>query len=219
MGLKHYTCSWAPNPFKVRLAFAELGVPAEHVEMDVRSRENRRPAFMQINPNGRLPVLEDGDFTLWESNAILAYLGRKFPEKKLWPEPSHAQGEADALRWLFYETGTLQPPAADVWWARWLTPRMNRGNTAQVAPPEIPTEQVMAGVERPMNVLNDHIRTREWMLDRFTLVDCAIAAPLLMLELSNVSIDRWAGVASYWRRWKTRASFDATPFVFPGDKS
>lgn len=208
--MKHYTCSWAPNPFKVRLAFAELGIPAEHVEMDVRSRENRRPAFLQVNPNGRLPVLDDDGYLLWESNAILAYLGKKHPEKKLYPTGGRA--EADALRWLFYELGTLQPPCADVWWVRWLTPRMGAG-----APPAGPVDQALAGLERPLNVLNDHIRTREWMLDEFSLVDCAVAAPLLMLELSGVPMDRWGGVSSYWKRWKIRPSFAATPFKFPGE--
>lgn len=208
--MKHYTSSWAPNPYKVRLAFAELSVPAEHIEMDARNRENRRPAFLQVNPNGRLPVIDDDGYVLWESNAILAYLGKKHPEKKLYPAGGRA--ESDALRWLFYETGTLQPPCADVWWARWLAPRMPG------LPPAGSVDQALAGLERPMTVLNDHIRTREWVLGaEFTLVDCALAAPLLMLELSAVPMDRWAGVASYWRRWKTRASFAATPFVFPAD--
>ena len=208
--MKHYTSSWAPNPFKVRLAFAELDVPAEHIEMDVKSRENRRPAFLQVNPNGRLPVIDDDGYVLWESNAILAYLGKKYPEKALYPQGGRA--EADALRWLFYELGTLQPPCADVWWVRWLTPRVGKG-----VPPAGPVDQALAGLERPLNVLNDHIRTREWMLDEFSLVDCAIAAPLLMLELSGVPMDRWGGVASYWRRWKTRPSFAATPFMYPGE--
>jgi glutathione S-transferase len=207
--MKHYTCSWAPNPYKVRLAFAELGVPAEHLEMDSRNRENRRPAFLQVNPNGRLPVIDDEGFLLWESNAILSYLAKKHPEKKLWPET--ARGEADALRWLFYETSTLQPAIADVWWARWLTPRLGSG-----IPPAVP-EPSVSGLERPLNVLNDHIRTREWVLGAFSVVDCALAAPLLMMELSEVPMDRWNGVASYWRRWKTRASFAATPFKFPGE--
>lgn len=208
--MKHYTSSWAPNPFKVRLAFVELDVPAEHIEMDVRGRENRRPAFLQVNPNGRLPVIDDDGYLLWESNAILAYLGKKYPEKKLWP--AGGREESDALRWLFYELGTLQPPCADLWWVRWLTPRIGKS-----APPVDPVDQAMAGLERPLNVLNDHIRTREWMLDGFSLVDCAVAAPLLMLELSGVPLDRWGGVASYWKRWKTRSSYAATPFKFPGE--
>ena len=194
---------------RVRIALIEKGIEHELVTVDLAARKHREPEYLAINPYGRVPTLQEDDFLLWESNAILAYLAKKYPEKKLWPEGG--RGEADALRWLFYETSTLQPAIADVGWARWLTPRLGAG-----IPPAVPDPSV-TGLERPLNVLNDHIRTREWVLDSFTVVDCALAAPLLMMELSNVPMDRWAGVASYWRRWKTRASFAATPFRFPGE--
>ena len=73
----------SPNPMKIAFALGELGLACEIVPIDLTKRENRTPEFLAISPVGRLPVLVDGALTLWESHAILAYLGEK--TGRLWP--------------------------------------------------------------------------------------------------------------------------------------
>src|SRR6266545_30339 len=104
MKLYHFP---SPNPQKVRFALLELGLECEIVPVDLIKREQRTPEFLALNPYGRVPVLTDGALTLWESHAILAYLGEK--TGRLWP--TSAAGRADALRWLFFLSGHLAPPA------------------------------------------------------------------------------------------------------------
>src|SRR5262245_3177100 len=91
------------NPQKVLFALKELGLAAEIVEIDVFRGEQRTEQFTNLNPMQKLPVLDDDGFVLWESNAILAYLGER--EGKLWP--SDRRGRADAMRWLFFEARHL----------------------------------------------------------------------------------------------------------------
>src|SRR2546428_11879259 len=67
----------SPNPQKVRFALLELGLECEIVPVDLLKSEQRTPEFLALNPYGRVPVLTDGALTLWESHAILAYLGEK----------------------------------------------------------------------------------------------------------------------------------------------
>jgi len=67
----------SPNPQKVRFALLELGLPCDIVPIDLTKGEHRTPEFLALNPYGRVPVLTDGTVTLWESHAILAYLGEK----------------------------------------------------------------------------------------------------------------------------------------------
>ena len=69
--------SWFINPQKVRLALNELGLAHEIVALRLLQGEQRKPEFLALNPNGKAPVLQDGNMTLWESNAILVYLGEK----------------------------------------------------------------------------------------------------------------------------------------------
>ena len=91
----------SPNPQKIRFALNELGLDCETVAVDLTKGEQRAPEFLALNPCARVPVLVDGELKLWESHAILAYLGEK--TGRLWP--TTAAGRADAIRWLFFLSG------------------------------------------------------------------------------------------------------------------
>ncbi len=107
MKLYHFP---SPNPQKITFALHELGLECEIVPVDLSKGEQRKPEFLALNPVGRVPVLVDGDLTLWESPAILAHLGEK--TGRLWP--TSAAGRADALRWLFFMSQHISPPATDL---------------------------------------------------------------------------------------------------------
>ena len=72
--MKLYDFAPSPNCRKVRAVAYELGIELEHVPVDLLAGETRLPQFVAKNPNGRVPLLEDGDLLLWESNAITGYL-------------------------------------------------------------------------------------------------------------------------------------------------
>ena len=91
--MKLYDFAFSTNCRKVRALAYELGIPLEFVSVDLPKGAQRTPAFLAVNPNGRVPVLVDGDLRLTESQAILAYLGEK--TGRLWP--SSAAGSAGSL--------------------------------------------------------------------------------------------------------------------------
>jgi glutathione S-transferase len=88
-------------------ALAEIGVDYELAEVGFEEPAAADPGYRRLNPWGRVPTLEDGDFVLTESAAILLYLAERFPEARLLPED--ARERAEAYRWLMYLTNTLQP--------------------------------------------------------------------------------------------------------------
>jgi glutathione S-transferase len=94
-----------PSPRAVRVValanYLDLKL-ATHA-LDYFKAEQHDPEFAAINPNRRMPVLVDGEFVLWESNAILQYLAQKTPERNLWPREAGAQ--ADVLRWHVWGVG------------------------------------------------------------------------------------------------------------------
>jgi GSH-dependent disulfide-bond oxidoreductase len=69
--------SLAPNPMKVALFLEEVGLPYEAIPVDTRKGEQHLAAFTALNPNAKVPVLKDGDATVFDSNAILLYLAEK----------------------------------------------------------------------------------------------------------------------------------------------
>ena len=91
--------SQSGNCYKIRLTAALLGLPVERREYDIQKGETRTPEFLaEVNPNGRIPVLQIGDRFIPESNAACFYLAdgtRLVPEDRF--------DRADMLRWMFFE--------------------------------------------------------------------------------------------------------------------
>lgn len=93
---------------RVRWTLQELGVPFEAVTINMMAGEHQTPAFLEVNPAGKLPVLVDGDLVLTESIAIVLYLGEKFPEKQF--VPRDLAQRADLYRWLLFAATELEQP-------------------------------------------------------------------------------------------------------------
>src|SRR5258708_31263756 len=92
--MKLYDFAFSPNCRKVRALAYELGIELEFLLVDLSKGAQRTPAFLAINPTGRVPVLVDGHLVLWESTAILRYLAGK-ARGALVPTPARAQPEVE----------------------------------------------------------------------------------------------------------------------------
>jgi GST-like protein len=103
--LKFYY-SGAPNPMKVALFLEESGLPYEAVPVDTRKGDQHKPEYMAINPNAKVPAIVDGDVTVFDSNAILLYLGEK-TGKFMPPAGDKARGEL--LSWLMFIASGVGP--------------------------------------------------------------------------------------------------------------
>jgi glutathione S-transferase len=198
MQLYHFP---SPNPQKVTFALKELGLDCEILPVDLAKGEHRRPAFLAINPLGRVPVLVDGELTLPESQAILAYLGEK--TGRLWP--TSAAGRAEALRWLFFLSQHIMPPAGEVA-LRFRAKLFGR-------PVDEPTvkrgEEALPPV---LAILEDHLGHHEWMMGaEFGLVDCAYCPVLNVIEKSGFGFAEFPRVAAYLHSCRARPTWGQTP--------
>ena len=98
------------NAHKVTIALEEMGLAYDVVMIDILNDEQFRPEFTAINPNNRIPALVDGDVTVFESAAILQYLGRKTGRFYPVDEPSRARIDS----WLFWQMAGLGPMSGQV---------------------------------------------------------------------------------------------------------
>src|SRR5689334_12133714 len=106
--MKLYSTKFSNNGKRVRIAAAELGIALEQVPFDFTKGDGRTPEYLKISPAGKVPALTDGDFTLFESPAILWYLASQSESNAL--RPAHdARSESDTLRWMFYGASHLDP--------------------------------------------------------------------------------------------------------------
>jgi GSH-dependent disulfide-bond oxidoreductase len=177
---------------------------AQSAESQVRAPkgEQRRPAFLTLNPLGRAPVLVDVDLTLWDSHAILAYLGDK--SGRLWP--TSAAGRADALRWLFFLAGHIHPPAGDL--AR---------NRIAVKVLGVPADEVaIARGEKALpeviRILEGRFADNQWLLgDAFSLADRGYGPILNVVEKAGFSFAGFPRVGAYLAAIRGRPAWKATP--------
>src|SRR6266853_3212134 len=95
------------NVQKVLWALAELKVPYERTDAGLQFGVVNEPFYRRMNPNGRVPTIEDDGFVLWESNAIVRYLAAKHAAGSLWPEDLRVRAEAD--RWMDWSNTTFWP--------------------------------------------------------------------------------------------------------------
>lgn len=103
------------NVQKVLWCCEELGLAYDRIDAGLQFGRNTEPDYLAMNPTGRVPTLVDGDFVLWESNAIIRYLAMQYgPTSKLYPAEPKVRASAD--RWLDWSLSTLQPAERPVFW-------------------------------------------------------------------------------------------------------
>src|SRR5690349_8976323 len=102
--MKLYDMPGNTNSWKIRAVARECDLKLETVPVDALKNEHKTPEFLKINPNGKLPAFVDGDFKLFESNAILCYVAAKAGSDLL---PKDAKGRALVDQWLFWQSAHL----------------------------------------------------------------------------------------------------------------
>ncbi|MEM9174197.1 MAG: glutathione S-transferase family protein [Myxococcota bacterium] len=105
--IKLYT-STTPNGRKISIALEELGLDYEVEWVDLQKEQQFEPAFLAINPNHKIPAIEDGDQAIWESGAILLHLGENYdPEGRILPKDKAKRMEA--IQYAFFQAGGVGP--------------------------------------------------------------------------------------------------------------
>lgn len=154
--MRLYTFTITPNNRKVEAFVRHFGLEVEVHHVSFKDDETHSPAYLAINPMGKVPALVDGDFKLWESNAILTYLATKFPETRALP--GDARGRADVDRWLHWQSCHLMPAMGAM---------------------KVADEKDTSKLEPLLRILDNQLKGREYITGQLTVADFAIAAYLM----------------------------------------
>lgn len=112
------------NVQKAIWCLEELKLPYERVDAGMQYGVVNTPEFRSMNPNGLVPVIDDGGTVLWESNAIVRYLAAKYGKGTLWPEDPVARAHSD--KWMDWCATTYWPPMRTIFWGLIRTPPEKR---------------------------------------------------------------------------------------------
>jgi glutathione S-transferase len=192
--MKLYGFPPSPNTWKVRAVAAHLGVSLDFEFIDLT--KPRPTAYLALNPTGRAPTLVDGDFVLWESNAIMQYLASR-SANSLWP--NDARTRADIMRWESWQLAHWSKEGCEpLLFNRLVKKLFNLGPPDEAA--------VAKGTEcfnREARVLDAHLASQPYLVGTaVTLADFSVAAPLFYAKEAELPIAPY----SHLRDWFTRVS-------------
>lgn len=196
--MKAYVFPPSPNARKIMALAEHLGLPVEFQFVDVTKGETHTPEFLKLNPNGKMPVLVDGDFVLWESTAIMQYMASQKPNS-LWPEDVRVR--ADISRWQCWQLAEWMPACGILLWENLVKTMLQQG-----APDLAAVAKGEEGFRHTAGILDAHLAQRDYLVGNApSLADFSIAAPL---EYTAVAKMPW-GEFKHLQRWYGR--IDALP--------
>jgi len=198
-----------PNARKPVAVAKHLNSPVEYVKIDLLARAQKEPAFLAINPNGKVPALQDGDVSLWESHAIMAYLAVK-AGSDLWPSDPLAQIEA--LKWLNWDVAHFSRHAARITFNNYIKGLFGLG---EPDPAEI--EDATAYFRQFAAVLDGHLVDNAYVLgDALSVVDFGLAGFLPTAKEAKLPLDEFGNII----RWHdTLMELDAWREPWPETRS
>jgi glutathione S-transferase len=187
---------------------AELGTPCERVKLDISAGDTRKPDFLKVNPNGRVPVIVHEGMPIWESSAITMYLGEVFGvESKLYPEPGLKRGEA--MKWIAWSNVTLAEAAGRLSAS---LPTSSEGavqsNSLDWVSPEqrsaIAVEKAKADLAVCLRILDSGLEGKSFLLGDYSLVDTHLQGFVGWIGTMEVDLTPFPNVTGWLQRCSER---------------
>jgi glutathione S-transferase len=213
MSIELYVFPPSPRAFKVMAVANHLGLDCALRMVDFSKGEHKAPGYVALNPNMRMPTLKDGDFVIWESNAINQYLAAQKPESGLLPTDEKAR--LDVTRWQFWDLAHWDSACAVFVFEYLVKPALLGIHEQDAAALAKGTESF----NRAATVLDGQLKGRKYVTgDTLTLADFALGAPLIYADAVHLplapygEIKRWYATLAALPAWQnTLAQCTARP--------
>lgn len=187
-----YTAA-TPNGWKASVTLEELGLPYNLNTLDLGKGEQKNPAYMQLNPNGRIPAIVDrdnDDFTVFESGAIMIYLAEL--SGKLMP--SDARGRSEVIQWLMFQMAGVGPMQGQAY------------VFSHSFPEKIPAviERYHSETRRLYRVLDTRLSDREFLAGDFSIADIAHWCWVRMHGAIDISMEEFPDLGRWHEQLAAR---------------
>lgn len=203
--MKLYTVLGSPNCRKVLATVNYLNMDIEHIELDFSSGDLTKPQFLEVNPNGMVPALEDGDFKLWESNAIMQYLADKYGPNELLPDDPRIR--ADITRWQCWDLAHFNNAISHITFEKMFRPMM-----LGQEPNDVLLEEGVQRFHRHAPVLEAQLENRRFVLgDNVTLADFSLASQAKLYEPAGVPINDYPNIKAWLSRLDELPAWSSIP--------
>ncbi|MFM0237885.1 glutathione S-transferase family protein [Paraburkholderia phytofirmans] len=200
--IRLYTTLLSGHGHRVKLFLTLLDLPFEVVELDMKAGDNRKPDYLALNPFGQVPTIQDGDITLFDSNAILVYLAKRYGDASWLPEDP--LGAAAVQRWLSLAAGQIA-----------YGPCTARLVTVFGAPHDHETAKKLA--VKLFDVLDRELADKPFAAgNQVTIADIAAHTYIAHAPEGGVSLDPYPNIRTWLRRVEALPRFIAMPSTKAG---
>jgi glutathione S-transferase len=182
-------------PRKVCALAQHVKAQVQYVPVDLKAGEHRSPDFLALNPNGKVPVLTDGAWRLWESNAIMCYLS-DVAGANLWPHD--AERQIEVMRWLNWDAQHFTRNGGTLYFEYLVKARFGSGE-----PNPSSVKEAAENLHKYALVLDDHLSRSGYAVgDSLTVADFALAVTVPYWSACRMSVADFPSI----QRWHDRLS-------------
>jgi len=197
--MKLYDMELSGNCYKVRLFAALVGIELERVPVDLAAGEHKQSPFIDLNPWAQVPVLQDGDVVLRDSQAILVYLARRYGGHQWWPDSPAHQGEV--MQWLSTAANEIQAGP-------------NAARLIDKFGYPLDKARALAVSARVLPLIERHLSEHRWLaLGRPTLAECAVFPYIALGWEGGVSLEPYPAIRAWIERIKNLPGYVAMPGI------
>jgi glutathione S-transferase len=212
MTIELYVFPPSPRAFKVMAVANHLGLDWTLKMIDFRKGDQKAPQYAALNPNMKMPTLKDGDYVLWESNAIGQYLALQKPESGLFPRNERAR--LDVTRWQFWDLAHWDPACAVFAFEYVAKPVVLGIGEPDMAAIEKGTE----AFHRVAQVLDGQLKNKKYVTgDTLTLADFSLGSAMNFAEMAHYpvgsynEIKRWYATLRDLPAWQKTLAISTVP--------
>jgi glutathione S-transferase len=192
------------NVQKVMWAVGEVGLEHERIDVGGAFGGLDTPEYGRLNPNRRIPTVEDGEVVVWESNACVRYLAARYGAGTLWPEDPARRAAADC--WMDWQQTTLLADMTVTFWGLIRTPAAERDHAA--------IEAAAKRLGTTWRILDQHLASRRFVAgDSLTIGDIPVGASCYRYYGLPIERPQLPNVEAWYDRLKERAPFRAHVMV------
>jgi glutathione S-transferase len=181
------------------LILEELGIPCEKVKLDIQNGDTKKPEYVALNPNAKVPCIVHDGTPLWESAALTMYLGETFGvERKLYPAPGPKRGEA--MKWIVWTNVTLGDAVSR--YARntmnWYPDDQKNAKAGEVA---------LVDIANCLRILNVSLEGKQYLVGDYTLADAHVTSFSDWLRHMKVDFTPFPHVNAWSERCRARPAY------------
>lgn len=185
---------------RVQMLCEECGIPYTYQTVDLMNGEQNTPEYLAMNPNAKVPVIDDDGFYLWESQAIMRYLCDKHKAHTWYPAEPRARAQVEA--WLDWNQTRLGPEAGKIMFNTYFAG--DKGNPQAI-------EDAKKWLVKILPVMDGELRKRKFLCgDQPTVADIAAATNIAYLEMCKHDLSTYPAVTKWFDAMKGRPSFSKT---------